>query len=111
MRCIVVLNSDFSTQTANCQPTEGARFEVHLTKARGVFGEGAQPFEAKLETKEGVASWKTSEIIDPELLQVMELTDANMSIRDIAKELVMSRSKVQRLQAKSKAQRDGKAAQ
>ena len=45
------------------------------------------------------------------MLQVMELTDANLSIRDIAKELVMSRSKVQRLQAKSKVQRDGKAAQ
>ena len=98
----MVLNSDFSTQTANCQPTEGARFEVHLTKARGVFGEGAQPFEAKLETKEGVASWKTSEIIDPELLQVMELTDANMSLHEIASELGISKSQVQQLQAKGK---------
>ena len=32
---------------------EGARFEVHLTKARGVHGDNALPFEAKLEAING----------------------------------------------------------
>ena len=90
----------------NYQPSEGARFEVHLVKARGVFGEGAQPFEAKLETNDGVASWKTSEIVDSQMLLVMELTAANMSVREIASELGISKSKVQRLQANGNAQRE-----
>lgn len=39
-------------------PAGGARFEVHLTKARGVFGEDAFAFEAKLELdEEGAARW------------------------------------------------------
>ena len=35
------------------QVEDGARFEVHLGKARGVFGEAAKPFEAKLEVRDG----------------------------------------------------------
>jgi KaiC/GvpD/RAD55 family RecA-like ATPase len=89
----------------NYVPTEGARFEVHLTKVRGVFGDGALPFEAKLESQDGVPVWVTGEILDPLMLQVMELTDANMSVREIARELEMSKSQVHRLQAKGKAQR------
>jgi hypothetical protein len=35
-----------------------ARFEVHLTKARGIFGRGAEPFEAKLVmSPDGKAVW------------------------------------------------------
>ena len=30
---------------------EGARFEVHLTKARGILGDDAKPFEANLITE------------------------------------------------------------
>ena len=89
----------------NYQPSEGARFEVHLTKARGVFGEGAQPFEAKLEERDGIPVWVTGEIVDPELLQVMEMTEGNMSIRDIGAEVGISKSKVQRLQAQGRAQK------
>ena len=89
----------------NYQPTEGARFEVHLTKARGVYGYGAQPFEAKLENQDGIPVWVTGDIVDPQMLQVMELTDANMSVRDIGRELEISKSQVQRLQAKGKARR------
>ena len=34
-------------------PEDGARFEVHLTKARGISGDEALPFEAKLEVVDG----------------------------------------------------------
>ncbi len=34
---------------------DGARFEVHLEKARGVIGEDAKPFEAQLEVRDNVA--------------------------------------------------------
>ena len=56
-------------RSENYQPIEGARFEVHLTKARGVFGDGAQPFEAKLENLDGVPIWVNCEIIDPQMLR------------------------------------------
>jgi hypothetical protein len=34
---------------------EGARFEVHIEKGRGIQGEATKPFEARLETREGRA--------------------------------------------------------
>lgn len=43
--------------------SDGARFEVHLTKARGVFGADALPFEAKLQLDdEGRAEWVCSDL-------------------------------------------------
>ena len=90
----------------NYVPTEGARFEVHLTKARGVFGEGAQPFEAKLVMgQDGVANWLCSEIVDAELEQVMGLTDEGMTVREIASRLGIGKTKANELQARGKSQR------
>jgi hypothetical protein len=34
---------------ADCQPAEGARFEIHFEKARCLFGEAAKPIEARLQ--------------------------------------------------------------
>ena len=34
------------------EPEDGARFEVNLTKARGIYGDDALPFEAKLDVTE-----------------------------------------------------------
>lgn len=68
--------------------SQGARFEVHLTKARGVFGDAARPFEAKLITgQDGSAKWECSEIVDAELEQVMALSDEGLSVREIAARL------------------------
>lgn len=36
---------------------EGARFEVHLTKARGILGDDAKPFEANLITEGNALHW------------------------------------------------------
>jgi hypothetical protein len=35
---------------------QGARFEVHIEKARGIHGEHVKPFEARLDTLDGNAS-------------------------------------------------------
>jgi putative DNA primase/helicase len=57
-------------------PTEGARFEVHLEKARGVHGDGAKPFEAKLvEQPDGASVWVTREIDDLNLARVRALVE------------------------------------
>ena len=88
----------------NYQTTEGARFEVHLTKARGVFGEDASPFEAKLEMMNGQNVWTTCAIADLEMEQVIDMTGSKMSVRDIASELGIGKSTVSRLQAKARAE-------
>jgi putative DNA primase/helicase len=37
------------------EPTEGARFEVHLEKGRGMTGDQLKPFEAKFEVRDNAA--------------------------------------------------------
>ena len=55
-------------------PTEGARFVVELEKARGVFGEDAKAFEARLETTiNGGATWSTRDIADADYERVVAL--------------------------------------
>ena len=41
------------------QPEQGARFEVHLTKARGILGDDARPFEANLIAEGNALHWRT----------------------------------------------------
>ncbi len=77
---------------------QGARFEVHLTKARGVFGEEARPFEAQLETPDGVAVWTNSEVKDVDAELVKDLTGDDHSVREIAEKTGISKSKVSRIQ-------------
>jgi putative DNA primase/helicase len=81
-------------------PEEGARFEVHLTKARGIAGEEALPFEAKLQVVEGRDVWNCTTLRDRELDAVEQLSREGRTVRDIAEELNLSKSKVNRLQAK-----------
>jgi len=78
-------------------PTEGARFEVHFEKARGIHGDRAKPFEAKLEILNGASVWTIREIEDVNLARVKALLDDELSIRDIADETGLSKSTVHRL--------------
>jgi putative DNA primase/helicase len=79
-------------------PEEGARFEVHLTKGRGVFGDAAASFEAKLEVVDGADAWTYRDLQNVELDRIIALTEDGFSVRDIAEKLGLSKSKVQRLQ-------------
>lgn len=78
-------------------PEQGARFEVHLEKARGIFGEDAKSFEAKLVEYDWGSEWEIQVIEDVESTRVQELLSMGMSIRDIADETGMSKSKVHRI--------------
>ena len=78
-------------------PVEGARFEVHFEKARGIHGDRAKPFEAKLEIRDGASAWTIREIEDVNLARVKALLDDELSIRDIADETGLSKSTVHRL--------------
>ncbi len=87
----------------NYQTEEGARFEVHLTKARGLSGSEARPFEAKLHDDGEALSWLVKDLEDRELDAVREMVDQGLSIRDIAKELDLPKSNVHRLKQKIEA--------
>jgi putative DNA primase/helicase len=85
-------------------PEDGARFEVHLTKARGVFGDDAAVFEARLETRDGADFWSATTVTDLAFERVIELTRAGKSVRDIAEDVAISKSRVNRIQAKARAE-------
>jgi putative DNA primase/helicase len=78
-----------------------ARFEISLTKARGIFGNDAQPFEVRYEERNGAAVWTRTEITDADLMRVADALNDGMSIREAATELDMSKSKVERLKKKA----------
>jgi len=81
------------TRPEDYRPQEGARFEVHFEKARGVVGEAALPFEAWLQSD----VWTTRTIEDLETLKVLELKGAGMTQREIAAEVGFSAAKVNRI--------------
>ena len=68
-------------------PTDGARFVVELEKARGVYGDDAKAFEARLETINGGATWSTKDLADADFERVVALAKDGLSIRDIADKL------------------------
>jgi putative DNA primase/helicase len=85
-------------QPEDYRAEQGARFEIHLDKARAVFGGDAKAFEASLEVREGAAIWTTRDIQDRELELVMRLTEEGLSVREIQEETGISKSKVNRIQ-------------
>jgi len=80
---------------------QGARFELVLTKARGIFGDAARPFEARYEERDGAALWSRTEIADAEVVRAAKVLRDGMSIREAAAELGIHKSKVERLKRKA----------
>ena len=87
-------------------PSKGARFEVHFEKLRNrVEGDGAAPFEAKLESfvtdqGEGVR-WSSRERSPPVLKQVAELFQDGLTVREVAAALKMSKTEAGRLRLRA----------
>ena len=83
---------------ADSQADQGARFEVHFEKNRAFHGEDAKPFEAAL----GGGGWTMRDLADADLARVMVLTGEGMSVRQIAEETRIPKSRVSRLQQKAR---------
>jgi putative DNA primase/helicase len=83
--------------------TQGARFEVHLEKRRGIHGDAAKPFEALLETRDGACMWTMREIEDVNLARVTALLDDGLSLRDIAEETGITKSTVHNIKKRIEA--------
>ncbi|MBR5734473.1 MAG: AAA family ATPase [Desulfovibrionaceae bacterium] len=81
------------SRPADYEAAQGARFKVQLLKARGVFGNEAEPFEAALAPD---GSWQVTGIDEAEEEQLRELAASGLSVRDIAEEMDISKSSVSR---------------
>jgi putative DNA primase/helicase len=86
---------------ADYSPSDGARFEVNIGKNRAFHGDDAKPFEAKLDVIEGRAVWTTRDLEDVQVSRAASLFMEEYSVRDVAKELGVSRSKAERLKKRA----------
>ncbi len=78
--------------------SEGARFEIHFAKARGLFGRDVEPFEVRMEVREGEGlSWTSRPINDGQAEAVKDLIRGGMSVRAVAKKTGVSKSTVSRV--------------
>ena len=93
-----VLDTSFSLRRPSDYSMEqGARFEVHIEKGRGLVGEHAKPFEAQLELRDGKAAWSVKDVEDAVRMRVAALLAAGMSVREIAEEIGATKSAVHRM--------------
>lgn len=91
------------------EPKDGARFEVHLEKARGLFGPATDPFEARLQPDaRGNPVWSWQALTDSEFARAIALFSDGVSASDAAEELGVSRATAYRL--KKRALEEGRVA-
>ena len=90
------------------RPNGGARFEVHIEKARRLVGDGALPFEAMVEafvSESGRAGirWVARDLKPPVLHRAAELFRDGHTVRQVADLLGVSRSEAGRLRLRAAA--------
>jgi predicted XRE-type DNA-binding protein len=82
---------------AQYSPADGAVFEVHFMKNRGLHGEDAEPFEASLGTIDGQSVWSIRKLEDSTLEKVKNLLKDGFKQKDIATELDITAGRVSQL--------------
>lgn len=83
---------------------EGARFEVHFEKARGLFGDAVKPIEAKLHSgDDDTAIWTHRSVEDSSKESIIELLRGGMSQREVAREIGVSKSWVNKVAMQARA--------
>ena len=91
---------------ADYSAEQGARFEVHIEKARTLVGGGALPFEAMVEafvSESGRAGirWVARDLKPPVLYRAAELFRDGHTVRQVADLLWVSRSEAGRLRLRA----------
>jgi putative DNA primase/helicase len=84
------------TRPDDYSPTQGAVFEVHFEKSRGIFGAKVQPFKAQLTCQNDQQVWVTTDIDPTTYLQVINLLKQGKSQNEIAVELDLDKSTISR---------------
>ena len=83
---------------ADYRPSEGARFELHFEKTRGLHGAMIDPVEARLALgADGRAQWHWRKAEAQELDRVAALLHDGLNPNQIARELGISKTKAYRL--------------
>lgn len=78
-------------------PKDGAVFEVHFEKSRGIYGDDVTSIEAALVTDDrGDMLWTYRPVEDSTFEKVKKLLDDGLSQKDIAEELKINKSNVSR---------------
>lgn len=78
-------------------PSQGAVFQIHFTKSRGLVGPDADPFEATMRTdQDGRPVWTWKAVEDATAARAQEMQELGMSQREIASELGVNQSTVSR---------------
>ena len=81
---------------------DGARFEIHFEKARGLHGDDVRPLEAKLETRDNAAFWTTKDLDDCLAERVAEMVKDGMTEREISRSLGIGKGTVGRHKRKAR---------
>lgn len=89
---------------ADYQANEGARFELHFEKARGLYGDDAKPFEAMLMEKDGKLLWMCKDLDQSLTEKVAELLNQGLLQNEIAEELKISKGTVSKHKNKAVSQ-------
>ncbi|GAB6193133.1 AAA family ATPase [Desulfocastanea catecholica] len=85
------------------QPDQGAVFEIHFEKARGIYGDDVKSLEATLTTDEhGKMTWLTRTVEAGTFDRVVALLNEGMKQNEIAIELGLHKSNVSRHAKKAK---------
>jgi putative DNA primase/helicase len=83
-------------------PDQGATFEVHFEKARGIYGEDTKPFEAQLTTRpDGLQEWTVKALEESTAEKVVVLLKEGFSQVEVAEILGINKSNVSRAKKKA----------
>jgi putative DNA primase/helicase len=81
---------------------DGARFEIHFDKARGLFGPAVDPIEARMATDAGAARWSFGPASKRSVDRAAALLADGTSVGRMARQLGISRSEGYRLRDRAR---------
>jgi hypothetical protein len=92
-------------QPTDYNAADGAVFEVHFEKARGIYGKDTEPFEARrLTDANGAQAWAIKAVESTTYDRVIELHGLGLTPGEIAEELGIHKSSVSRSLTRAQAE-------
>jgi len=86
---------------ADGSPADGARFEIHFEKTRGLCGAATRPVSARLDDEAGRLVWHWQPVEDPVLERATALVERGADARALREALGVSRAHAYRLRRRA----------